>query len=333
MIDNDTMLSVLEAGEHRRAQRRQFLKFAGGGAAAAGGLSLLAACGTENPGAAVTVTPLPTPTATASAAAQDIDVLNFALNLEYLEAQFYTYAVYGQGLPAAALNGTGTQGTVTGGRQVTFTDPVVAQYAREIAADEAAHVTFLRSALGSAAVSMPSVNIDGGATGAFTAAARAAGLVPAAGTFDPYASDENFLLGAFIFEDVGVTAYKGAATLISNKTYLEAAAGILAVEAYHAGLVRTVLYAKGLATPSLRTSTDAISNARDSLDGASDDDQGVTGTATTSNIVPTDANGLAYSRTTGQVLNIVYLSKAALAGGGFFPAGLNGNIRTSTAQP
>ena len=52
-----------------------------------------------------------------------------------------------------------------------------------------------------------------------------------------------------------------------------------------------------------------------------------------SNIVPADANGIAYSRTTGQVLNIAYLSKAAVVGGGFFPNGVNGNIRTSTAQP
>ncbi len=339
MTDQTILTQVLEAGDRRRQERRQFMRTAATASIAAGGLSLLAAC---NDGNSSSPTPTPTPTPTTSASQQtDLDVLNFALNLEYLEAQFYVNAVYGQGLPAAALTGTGTQGAVTGGRQVTFSDPVVAQYAREIAADEAAHVNFLRSALGSAAVAQPAINIDGGATGAFTMAARAAGIATnasgaidnTAGTFDPYANDINFLLGAFIFEDVGVSAYKGASPLITNKTYLEAAAGILAAEAYHAGLVRTVLYAKGLATPSIVTAAGKISDARDSLDGASDDDQGIAGPdASQSNIVPTDGNGIAYSRTTGQVLNIVYLSKSALVGGGFFPNGINGNIRTSAAN-
>ncbi|TPG54734.1 ferritin-like domain-containing protein [Sphingomonas glacialis] len=339
MTDQTILTQVLEAGERRRHERRQFMRTAATASIAVGGLSLLAACNDDTTSAP---TPTPTPTPTTSASQQtDLDVLNFALNLEYLEAQFYVNAVYGQGLPAAALTGTGTQGAVTGGRQVTFTDPVVAQYAREIAADESAHVNFLRSALGSAAVAQPAINIDGGANGAFTLAARAAGIATnasgaidnVAGTFDPYANDINFLLGAFIFEDVGVSAYKGAAPLITNKTYLEAAAGILAAEAYHAGLVRTVLYAKGLATPSIVTAAGKISDARDSLDGASDDDQGIAGPdASQSNIVPTDANGIAYSRTTGQVLNIVYLSKSALVGGGFFPNGINGNIRTSAAN-
>ena len=161
---------------------------------------------------------------------------------------------------------------MTGGAKVNFTDATVASYAREIAADEIAHVEFLRS--GSSATrrrwQMPNINIDGSATGAFTAAARAAGVIGSTDVFNPYASDENFLLGAFIFEDVGVTAYKGAAPAITNKTYLEAAAGILAVEAYHAGLIRTTLYSKGIATPSLRTNADKISDARDSLDGSSD---------------------------------------------------------------
>jgi hypothetical protein len=338
MTDQTVLAQILEAGDRRRQERRQFMRTAATATIAAGGLSLLAGCDDDNSSSM----PTPTPTPTTSASDQtDLDVLNFALNLEYLEAQFYVRAVYGTGLPDSSLTGTGAQGAVVGGRQVTFTDPVVAQYAREIAADEAAHVTFLRSVLKSAAVAQPAINIDGGPTGAFTAAARAAGIATNSagaidnvnGTFDPYASDANFLLGAFIFEDVGVSAYKGASPLITNKTYLEAAAGILAAEAYHAGLVRTVLYAKGMATPALVTYAGKISDARDSLDGASDDDQGIAGPdATQSNIVPTDPNGLAYSRTTGQVLNIVYLSKSALVGGGFFPNGINGNIRTSAAN-
>ena len=329
MTDTNTMMDIIAATEKRRAERRSFLKYAGATTVAAGGLSMLAACNDDNSPA-----PTPTPTATSSVAQVDIDVLNFALNLEYLEASFYSFAVYGTGLSSASITGTGTQGTVTGGRQVTFTDPIVAAYAREIAADEVAHVNFLRSALGSAAVAIPAINIDGSATGAFTAAARAAGVVTATGTFDPYANDENFLLGAFIFEDVGVSAYKGAAPLLVNKTYTEAAAGILAVEAYHAGLIRTVLYRKGLTVPALITAANKISDARDSLDGASDDDQGITNADNSANIVPTDSNSIVYSRNTNQVLHIVYLNgTAGTASGGFFPSGTNGNIKTAAANP
>jgi hypothetical protein len=216
---------------------------------------------------------------------------------------------------------------------VHFTDPVVAQYALEIAQDEIAHVRFLRTALGASAVAAPSIDIGSSANGAFSAAARAAGLVGAGAAFDPYLNDENFLLGAFIFEDVGVTAYKGASPLLSNRGTLEAAAGILAAEAYHAGLIRTVLYRKGVEMPTLRSQTIAISDARDGLDGASDLDQGVfLAPNDVSNIVPTDANGLAFSRSAAQVLNIVYLTRTAATAGGFFPAGVNGVIRSSQAN-
>jgi hypothetical protein len=158
---------------------------------------------------------------------------------------------------------------------VNFSDTLVAQYAREIAADERAHVAFLRTALGNSTVAQPTIDIDVTPTSAFSNAARAAGLIGAGQAFDVYANDENFLLGAYIFEDVGVTAYKGAAPLITSKTLVEASAGILAAEAYHAGLIRTVLFARGLQTPSTLQASEAISNARDSLDGPADLDQGV----------------------------------------------------------
>ncbi len=310
---------ILEACDERREQRRNFLRTFATASAVAGGFTLAA-----KPGIAQ------------AQAVNDSDILNFALNLEYLEAQFYVQAVTGAGLPASLLGGTGTRGEATGGRRVTFTDPVVAQYAREIAADEQAHVAFLRTALGASAVAQPTIDIGIAPNGAFSSAARAAGLVGAGQSFDAYANDENFLLAAFIFEDVGVTAYKGASPLINSRVFLEAAAGILAVEAYHASLVRTVLYAKGIQTPSLIDATEAISNARDSLDGSTDLDQGVratgSGASTVSNIAPLDANGLAYSRSAGQVLNIVYLNRMAVTGGGFFPNGVNGTLRMSAAN-
>ncbi len=266
----------------------------------------------------------------------DADVLNFALNLEYLEANFYFFAVNGTAIPAEDTAGTGTPGAATGGRQVSFSDPIVGRYAAEIAADELAHVRFLRAALGSAAVAQPALDLGTAPDGAFSTAARAAGLVGAGQSFDPYSSAENFLLGAYIFEDVGVTAYKGASPLITNPTYLEAAAGILAVEAYHAAIVRTTLYAKGIETPALIQASQAISNARDSLDGPGNRDQGIrprdTASGLGTNIAPLDRNGLAFSRSAGQVLNIVYLNPAAVTMGGFFPAGANGTIVTSAAS-
>jgi len=317
MSHDEQLMQTLESRARRREDRRAFFTAAIGVAAVGGAFAY------ASPAAAQT-------------APTDADVLNFALNLEYLEAQFYSYAATGNGLPANMLDGTGTPGAVVGGRRVNFTDPLVSQYAQEIAADEIAHVAFLRTALGTARVAQPAIDVGTAANGAFSSAARAAGLVGPGEVFDAYASDENFLLGAYIFEDVGVTAYKGAAALISNKTFLEAAAGILAVEAYHAAIVRTVLYRKGIATPALINATEAISNARDSLDGSSDIDQGVRPIATAegpaSNIFPSDPNGLAYSRSAGQVLNIVYLNNAAVTMGGFFPAGVNGTIRTSAAN-
>ena len=333
--DTDDMIRALDRRVERRDARRGFFKAAGGFAAGAAGMAALAACGGGGGSSGSTAVAGVSPTTDT-----DTAILNFALQLEYLEAQFYAYAANGVGLPDSMLSGTGTRGQLnaTGAQKVPFTDPVVAAYAREIAADEINHVTFLRSVLTSAAVAMPDIDIS--STGVFTTLAIGAGLITAGQTFNPYISDNNFLLGAFIFEDVGVTAYKGASPLITNKAYLEAAAGILAVEAYHAGLIRTVLYAKGVNQAAIVApvgvpnsmvigATEAISNLRDSVDGASDDDQGVTGTApgnlatSISNIVPTDANSIAYSRSVGNVLNIVYGTKSSVTKGGFFPNGVN----------
>lgn len=255
----------------------------------------------------------------------DASILNFALNLEYLEAEFYLRASTGQGLPDELIGGTGKPGDVSGGRQVEFRSTLVRNIAREIAMDESAHVAFLRGALGSVAVARPRISLDQ----SFTAAAIAAGLIAPGEVFDAYANDRNFLFAAFLFEDVGVTAFKGAAPFISNKTYLDAAAGLLATEAYHAGIVRATLFSEGLADESVFDAVQKISAVRNAVSGPADDDQGL-GTRDEANLVPTDDFGRAFGRSAAEILNIVYLDPHAESAGGFYPDGLNGEIVRGT---
>ena len=147
-----------------------------------------------------------------------IDVLNFALTLEYLEAEFYNNIVGSPGYltaPAAA------QGALT-----------------KIRNDENAHVAFLKGALGSAAVAKPTFDFTAG---------NGTGTGPFAGYLANYAVQ---LAMAQDFEDTGVRAYKGQATALqSSRAFLTAALNIHSVEARHASHIRQMRRALDAAVP------------------------------------------------------------------------------------
>ena len=147
-----------------------------------------------------------------------VDVLNFALTLEHLEAEFY-------------VRGVGTAGLIPGDMRAPFD---------QIRKHEVAHVAFLQGVLGSRAVAKPTFDFSGGSgsnNGPFA---------------DVFRNAQTFAAVAQAFEDTGVRAYKGqAANLMGHNDVLRAALRIHSVEARHAAQVRRMRGQKGWITGSM----------------------------------------------------------------------------------
>ncbi len=294
------------ATDQSRVERRSLI-----GQFGAAAVTVLAA-GAAATGAAVV--------SSAPAAAQgvtDADILNFALNLEYLEGEYYIRGFLGRGLDPQDVgdpNGVGNAGFVLGGSAVPFKTASVAGVIQRITVDEVDHIRFIRRVLGNQAVARPNVDL----LNSFNAVAVAAGLIPAGTQFNPFADEVSFMIGALSLTDVGVTAYAGAARLLQSKDNLDAAASILAAEAYHAGALRTLLSTFGQ-----QNVFNAISAVRARLGNGKE--AGLSIPNFNYNIAPVDSDGLVYRRTAGEVLGIVY--NGVPTGGGFFPDRTNGTIR------
>src|SRR5690349_4622693 len=235
---------------------------------------------------------------------EEVDILNFALNLEYLEAEFYTYATTGKSITSFGIGTKGSVnganpangGTTKGGAKVTFSkdEGILHDIAAQIAADERAHVVLLRGALGSSAVAMPNIDLSALGFG--------------------FENQNDFLRAARILEDIGVTAYSGAAGFLKTPDIITAAACLLGAEAEHAAAIRSQIVRLKVPT----TAVDAV----DLIPPPSGQTKQVLSVKT--------SDGLVAARTAGQVLFLAFGGKAGVKQGGFFPNGLNGAITAST---
>ena len=288
------------------ARRRQFMT-----GAAVGAVGL---------GAGLTAS-TPARAAAGTGAVSDVDIFNFALNFEYLGAEYYLAAL-GLSLPAAVGGGTANV-LLPSTHVVPFENEAIFYFAQQLADDEYAHVAVIREVLGASAIAEPSIDLDN----SWTSLAMAAGLISEGEVFNPFQSETNFLLGAYILEDVCITALCGAAALINSPVNLAYAASILGVEGYQIGMLRQRLSAIG-AGPA----TNAISALRSTLSNQVQnvgvDDNGTDFNMNPFNFTNVDINGQAFRRTPQQVLNIAY-GGASASQGGFFPLGVMGAINNT----
>lgn len=240
-----------------------------------------------------------------SAGPTDVDILNFALNLEYLEAEFYTAATSGLGIGSFEIvtSGSGSAGTTTGGSAVPFTDPNVFRLALELANDERTHVTLLQGAitsLGGTPIAKPAINLNALGIG--------------------FSTQAQFLTLARAFEEIGVTAYGGAAPLITNKTILGYAARILAAEAEHVGYLRSLIFSNAITV----TALDPVDVVPPPGSGSA---------YFSAQYFSLNSSALSAVRTPGQVLLLAFGGANNAKAGGFFPNGVNGNLNTSSNTP
>ena len=301
-MTDDLAVTVAEP-QQIRWSRRSFLAGTGVGIASAMAAgAAVAGCGSTAP--------------YVDAATQtDVNILNFALNLEYLEATFYTYLVTGKDMDGGLTDGGPAPQNPP--PQITFANQQTADLFAEIAYDEVSHVRALRSVLDGIQIARPLINF---------------------GALAPIAAG-NYIQIARLFEDVGVTAYAGAIASLSSVN-ITAAAQILATEGFHTGAIRLVAIQQGAAYPSTLpgyTPADGYDiipfdpgTTAASIVGPTQGKGGFFATQAIGTTGQTNTyNGFAFQRTSSQVLAILYGSATSgTAKGGFFPNGVNGAIKT-----
>ncbi len=160
----------------------------------------------------------------------------------------------------------------------------------------------------------------------------------------------EFFISSFLFEDAGVTGYRGAIRALlelGESEAVDVAAGLLAVESYHAGILRgalstltdVVIEAYGVSVGNVTLAATSLINSLFtgeepkaiglakpfvSFDGDRLEYIDYPETGSVPTIVPVDSDYTAFSRNTSEILRVVYLGTTP---GGFYPDGFNGVIR------
>ncbi|KAL0288087.1 UNVERIFIED_CONTAM: Desiccation-related protein PCC13-62 [Sesamum calycinum] len=166
----------------------------------------------------------------------DVDLLEFPLNLEFLEAEFFSFAAYGRGLDSIAPNLTLGGPPPVGGRRANLS-PLIRDIIAQFALQEFGHLRAIQSTV--RGFPRPLLNIS---AESFATVINQAFGQPLRPPFDPYANDINYLIASYLIPYVGLTGYVGANPNLQSTKAKSLVAGLLGVESGQDAVIRTLLY-------------------------------------------------------------------------------------------
>ncbi|PKA47569.1 Desiccation-related protein PCC13-62 [Apostasia shenzhenica] len=262
----------------------------------------------------------------------DVDLLEFPLNLEYLEAEFFLWGSLGEGLDAVAPELTMGGPPPIGARKADL-DPLLCDIVAQLAYQEVGHLRAIKEKV--KGFPRPLLDLSPGNFAKTMNSAVGRALLP---PFDPYANGINYLLASYLLPYVGLTGYVGANPNLQSSVAKRLVAGLLAVESAQDAVIRALLYERGgvKVKPydiTVAEFTDEISELRNKLGGAGLKDEGLVVPPAlgaegkiAGNVIAGDECSVAYARSPEEILRIVYGDGSESKPGGFFPDGADGRI-------
>ncbi|CAI0467546.1 unnamed protein product [Linum tenue] len=275
------------------------------------------------------------PPAIAKVPQSDVDLVEFPLNLEYLEAEFFLFGALGHGLDVYAPNLTDGGPPPIGARKANL-DLVTRDIVEQFAWQEVGHVKAIKSNV--KGFPRPQLDLSPASFAKVINDAFGKSLSP---PFDPYANSINYLIACYLIPYVGLTGYVGANPKLQGPASRQLVAGLLAVESGQDAIIRGLLYERALVKVhpygiSVAEFTNRISVLRNRLGGAGVKDEGLVvpkelgaERKVRGNVLAGDEFSLGYGRTPEEILRIVYGGGNESSPGGFYPKGAQGRIARS----
>ncbi|KAM6544976.1 hypothetical protein CsatB_025712 [Cannabis sativa] len=265
----------------------------------------------------------------------DVDLLEFPLNLEFLETEFFLYGALGYGLDRVAPHLTKGGPPPVGATKANL-DNVTTDIITQFGFQEVGHLRAIQHTV--KGFPRPLLNLSSSVFAGVIKDAFGREITP---PFDPYRNSLNFLIASYLVPYVGLTGYVGTNPNLNKPTSRSLLAGLLGVESGQDAVIRALLYERKEMTVepyniTVAEFTERISELRNRLGRTDVTDEGLVVPIdlgaegkVSGNVLSANQDSLSYGRTPAEILRIVYGNGNEGVAGGFFPKGANGRIARS----